>query len=190
MNFQLRLSRLACLLVLVAITSSTKHAMADIVVVDPIDGSNVTTTHLGFDSIGVNVIAANVFARVNVTGGNMGIGSSGVGYTSGTDFDVVADNSFVNYLSTTFQGGAGPGLNYARFDLDFDSVYETVLEIDFGIDTNTGDDKITRYAYDDGFANLEISDAVSAFSVPEPGAASLFLLCGMVAANRRVRRKK
>lgn len=173
-----------------AIATIGANAEADIVVVDPTDDATVTTSHLAGDVVLVNVIAADIFARLDVVGGTFGVGAGGLAFSSGSDITVLTDDTSVVYLSTTFQSGAGTGINYVRMDMNFDSVFETVLEVDLGVETTTADDFITRYAYDDGFSDLNVSDAVNAFTgVPEPGTGVVMVAIGLLAAARRVRRR-
>ncbi len=192
MNTHSKASRLYCLVTLVAmIAGSINLAKADIVVVDPVDDTSVNPSHLGVDLLLLNVIAPNVFARLHVAGGTIGVDAGGTVFTPGADLVVLTNQANADYLNTTFQAGAGTGLNYIRLDMDSNSVFETVLEVDFGVDTSTADDRITQYAYDDGFSDLNISNAVSAFtSVPEPGVLGLFALGGLFAMRRgrKVRR--
>ena len=95
------------------------------------------------------------------------------------------NNTGSYYDGTQFTNGAAAGLNYVRLDLNADSIFETVLEFSTGTLATIDDDVVTRYAYDDTGANLEITDAFT--SVPEPSAA---LLLGIGALTGITLRKR
>ena len=171
------------------ITSGVSQALAAIQVVGPVNGVSVTTTHAGVDVISFVEIIPGVEDGVTVAGdGSPVIGVEDLfTYSGGTDLFPNATAVTKTYsVQFAFWEGAGLFLNYVRFDLDGDSVFETVVEFDFGPSQDPFDDVITRYAYDDGGGDLNISEAIVAMdSVPEPSSPLCVGLGGLCLFARR-----
>jgi len=144
-------------------------SQAEIVLVNPIDSGSITTTHLGGDTITLVETGESAFVQISggYYAGHIGYDPDLEVFSSGLDLDPVDGSDHRSYLvSGVATYGAVAGLNYASMDLDVDGIYETVVEFNFGDSiTDTSDDLITRYAYDDTGAYLRVSDA---FSIPEP----------------------
>lgn len=178
-----------------AAISSAPVASAAVVVVDIPDAQNVIFSHLGVDEWSLTTVPAKSDSRYylqrNSGDGFVGSGVGSITFTTGADIvPLFGANTFQYADSDTFRyNGATIGINYARLDLDADSVYETVIEFDIGPDAaNFSDDSITRYAYDDGGADLNISPAVAALNpVPEPSSALLFASSAALCFLRRRR---
>ena len=180
-------------LVAVGSAAFALNALGATLVVDSPDGVTVTTSHLGIDTIeilkGAGVSAISISggaASGNAShGGNV---ASALLFTQGADYEVDFDNNS-NTLHITggaFALGATIDLNYARFDMDRNGVYETVIETNFGPTADPSDDVFTRYAYNDDGSALSVSDAVIAFNnVPEPSSTLLILGSFLLLARRK-----
>lgn len=127
--------------------------------------------------------------------GRVGFIIGPIGFTQGVDILPTGALPSLGYQDAGGnQGGAlSSALNYSRWDMDNNGVYETVIELSLGASAGITDDSITRYFYDDTGADLNIAPAVAAGStaaVPEP---SSFAILGLGLAGfgiRRFRRKE
>ena len=160
---------------------------AAIIVEDPVDAAQVVTTHQGSDTIAI--VAGTTNFEIGLFGGGLlgGDGTAEILFSDGSSNITVnspAPGSYY-YDGTQFTFGAAAGLNYVRLDLNADLVFETVLEFSTGTLATIDDDVITRYAYDDTGANLEITDAFT--SVPEPSAALLLGIGALAGITLRKR---
>ena len=102
---------------------------------------------------------------------------TGISVTQGEDFTPIFGQGFLIYNSAT---GAQPGLNYGRYDVNSNGIYETVVEFDFGVSPDDDqEDRITRIFYDNTDSNLNISTVV-----PEPTSLALLGLGGLALLRR------
>lgn len=176
-----------------AVISSAPVASAAVVVVDIPDAKNVIFSHMGADEWIFAFTGKGFTASLERSSGDglLGFGSSSNLFTAGTDLNPVFGVNSTQYRNDSgfYTNGASPGVNYARLDLDADSVYETVVEFDFGpAFSDFSTHFITRYAYDDGGADLNISQAVTALNaVPEPSSALLIASSAALCFLRRRR---
>lgn len=181
------------ILVAAGSTAFALNALGATLVVDSPDGVTITTSHLGTDTI--ELLKGAGLSAISISGGaasgnasHGGNVASALLFTQGADYEVDFDNNS-NTLHITggaFALGATIDLNYARFDMDRNGVYETVIETNFGPSADPADDVFTRYAYNDDGSALSVSDAVIAFNnVPEPSSTTLLGLGGLALILRR-----
>lgn len=160
----------------------TQTSQATIIAIDVIDSTSITTTHVGGDTIELITTAEDGVVQISggFSAGVIGFDTNLGVFSAGLDLDPVDGSDDRSYLrSGVAFYGAVAGLNYASMDLDSDGVYETIVEFDFGNSiTDTSDDVITGYAYDNTGAALLVSDAITALNVPEPSSNFLILLSG------------
>lgn len=150
-------------------------------VVDPVDGLTVTTTHLATTNTWQLDPTEAYFERTSPTVGRIGLNVTPPfrAFTDGGTLLLNSSTLRARYATTASGSGLGGqvGLNYARLDTNADAIFETVVEFDFGPSlTDRSDDVITRYAFNDDGSELDIPEAVAAFTIPEVSATSLVLL--------------
>ena len=171
---------------------------AAVIVVDPTDSHAFTTTHLGTDNITIAFIPGGGGtpdrAAISLSGGGrIGVIAPETAFRNGSAslMPTIHLYTAVSYveIGNSFINGAGTGLNYARLDLDHNSVYETVVEFDTRLGLGYVEDDLTRYAYDSTGASLDIPAAIAAMNgVPEPSTALLTAI-GFLALVQRHRLK-
>lgn len=174
-------------------------------------------THQGFDrfrftdesildnntsGIGID----NYYTSISITSGDgvIGIGSGGIAYTSSSglvvpistangsrfyEFFVIKVDNVPRSSTTTYLNGATLNdLNYTRWDLNSDGIFETVLEIFIGQSSGLfGAGNFTRYFYDENGSELTVERALNPNLVPEPSASVLFAFGFLSVLFRRSR---
>jgi len=80
------------------------------------------------------------------------------------------------------------GINFVVFDIDQDGFADTVFKLNFGTDiSDSSDDLIVEYAFDDSQDGIDVFSAVTALAVPEPSSSLLFCLGALSFSFRRIR---